>query len=241
MGKISKRKIGLLVLLLAAIIIGLWSLPAGQWMNQLQTRVKALGPLGPFAYVLVYIATTLLLIPGSLLTIGAGGIFGFALGLAVVVAGANLGALCAFLLTRSLLRWKVARWAAANPKFAALDRAIGRDGFKMVLLSRLSPVFPFTLLNYMLGLTTVRTGTYVLANLIGMLPGSFLYVYIGVTAHEAISSSSGAPGAWKLLLKIVGLLATIAIVVLITRMAKRAIAQAEENTDTNPQDNPEGF
>jgi uncharacterized membrane protein YdjX (TVP38/TMEM64 family) len=169
-----------------------------------------------------------LLVPGSVLTIGAAGIFSFWKALAVVVIGANLGALGAFWLTRTFLRERVVQWAAANPKFTALDRAIGREGFKMVLLARLSPVFPFTLLNYLLGLTTVRMSSYVLANLIGMLPGTFLYVYIGATARDALSAGSSSVGRWQLVLRIAGLLATVAVVVLITRTAKRALAQAEQ-------------
>src|SRR5205085_7213880 len=206
-----------------------------------QASIEGLGRLAPIAYVLLYVATTVLLIPGSLLTIGAGGIFGFWQGLVVVIVSANLAALVAFLLTRTFLRQRVARWAAANPKFAALDRAIGREGFKMVLLVRLSPVFPFTLLNYLLGLTTVRTSSYVLANLIGMLPGTFLYVYIGATARDALGSSTGSVGAWKLALKIVGLLATIAVVTLVARTARRAMAQAEkENADAVTDLKPQG-
>nr|MDQ3013526.1 TVP38/TMEM64 family protein [Acidobacteriota bacterium] len=190
----KNKKVWLLALLAAAIGAALAVLPVGEWLKDLQSSIESLGPLAPIAYVLLYVATTVLLIPGSLLTLGAGSIFGFWLGLAVVLAGANLGALGAFLLTRYFLREKVARWAAANPKFAALDRAIGREGFKMVLLARLSPAFPFTLLNYLLGLTTVRTSAYVLANLIGMLPGTFLYVYIGVTARDALSGGAGGVG-----------------------------------------------
>lgn len=235
------KKVGLTGLLIIALIVSLRLLPIAQGLNGLQELIKGLGPIAPVAYVLVYVATTLLLIPGSLLTIGAGGVFGFWLGFAVVVVGANLGALCAFLLTRTFLREKVAQWAAGNPRFAALDRAIGREGFKMVLLSRLSPVFPFTLLNYLLGLTRVRTGAYVLANLIGMLPGTFLYVYIGVTARDALGASSGSLGKWQFALKIVGLLATVAVVVLVTRTAKRAMAQAEkENAEAVSEFKPQG-
>ena len=106
------------------------------------------------------------------------------------VIGANLGALCSFLLARTFLRERVSNWATGNPRFASLDRAIAREGFKVVLLSRLSPVFPFTLFNYFLGLTNVGVSSYVLANLIGMLPGSFLYVYFGATAREALAGGS---------------------------------------------------
>lgn len=205
-------------------------LPVGNWLVESQSLIKSLGPFAPIAYVLVYVITTVLMIPGSLLTIGAGGLFGLWLGFAVVVAGANIGALCAFLLARTLLRKRVARWAAGNPKFAAIDKAIGREGFKMVLLLRLSPVFPFSLLNYLLGLTTVKTGEYVLANLIGMLPATFMIVYIAATARDALSG--GGLGVWQIVLRVIGLLATIAVVVIVTRTARKALAQVEkENAD----------
>ncbi|MGH9801678.1 MAG: TVP38/TMEM64 family protein, partial [Blastocatellia bacterium] len=219
-----------------AAFIGLRFLPVSDWLNFLQTRIEGLESFAPIAYVLLYVVTTVLLIPGSLLTIGAAGIFSFWKALAVVLAGANLGALCAFWLTRTFLREKVARWAEANPKFAALDRAIGREGFKMVLLVRLSPVFPFTLLNYLLGLTTVRTGSYVLANLIGMLPGTFLYVYIGATARDALRAGASGVGMWQMVLRVVGLLATVAVVALVTRTARKALAQVEqENIEAVPE------
>ncbi len=224
----QKLKPFLLIALLLALGIGFLFLPIRQWFLLLQVRIEALGAIGPIVIIVVYVALTVLLIPGSALTLGASTIFGFWKGLAIVLVGANLGALCSFLLARTTLREKVARWAAANPKFAALDRAIGQNGFKMVFLARLSPVFPFTLLNYLLGLTTVRTPAYILANLIGMLPGTVLYVYLGATAHDALAGGT-ATGAtlWQQALKVVGLLATIAVVVSVTRIARKAMAQAE--------------
>ncbi|MFN0110536.1 MAG: TVP38/TMEM64 family protein [Blastocatellia bacterium] len=226
----KNKKLWLMVLLVIPGGILLRYLPGGDWLAQLQSLIKSLGGFAPVAYVLVYVATTVLMIPGSVLTIGAGGLFGLWVGFAVVVAGANIGALCAFLLARTFLRERVARWAAGNPKFAAIDKAIGREGFKMVLLLRLSPVFPFSLLNYLLGLTTVKTGEYVLANLIGMLPATFMIVYIAATARDALSADG--LGAWQIALRIVGLLATIAVVVIVTRIARKALAQVEkENAD----------
>jgi uncharacterized membrane protein YdjX (TVP38/TMEM64 family) len=226
----KNKKLWLIGLLVVAVVVLLRLLPVGEWLVHLQGWIKTLGPFAPVAYVLLYVATTVLLIPGSLLTIGAAGIFSFWKALIVVWVGANIGALVAFLLTQTFLRERVALWAAGNPKFAALDRAIGREGFKMVLLVRLSPVFPFALLNYLLGLTTVRLSSYVLANLIGMLPGTFLYVYIGATARDALSASASGIGTWELALRVIGLLATIAVVALVTRTARKALAQVEQET-----------
>ena len=180
-------KIALVGFLAAALFVGFLLLPIRQWFTEFEGAVASLGALGPAVVVLVYILCTVLFIPGSAITIGAGTLFGLSTGFIVVVIGANLGALASFLLARSLLREKVTSWASANPKFRSLDQAIGKQGFKMVLLTRLSPVFPFVLLNYLLGLTAVRTPSYVLANLLGMLPATFLFVYIGAAARDALA------------------------------------------------------
>ncbi len=154
-------------------------------------------------------------------------------GFVVVFVGANLGALCAFLLARRLVRDRVARWAESHPKFRALDRAVGQQGFKMVFLLRLSPAFPFTLLNYLLGLTAVRTAAYVLANVLGMVPGAFLYVYIGAAARDAIAGADGSLDIYQRVLKYVGLLATTTVVVIVTRIARKALREAEEAQSGN--------
>jgi len=221
-------KIVILILVLVAAVFGFRMLPIREWFIELEAYVRSLGAVGPAVWTLAYIVCTVLFIPGSALTLGAGGLFGLKTGFLVVLVGANIGALCAFLLSRTLLRQKVAGWAERNPKFKSLDRAIGGQGFKMVFLSRLSPAFPFSLLNYLLGLTAVRTGAYVLANLLGMLPGIFLFVYIGVTARDAIAGQTDASaGFYQQILKYVGLLATVAVVVVVTRVARKAMREAE--------------
>jgi uncharacterized membrane protein YdjX (TVP38/TMEM64 family) len=231
----QKQKPFLLIALLLAIGIGFLFLPIRQWFLLLHGHIEALGPIGPIVVVVAYVALTVLLIPGSALTLGASTIFGLWKGLVIVLIGANLGALSSFLLARTTMREKVARWAEANPKFAALDHAIGQNGFKMVFLSRLSPVFPFTLLNYLLGLTNVRISAYILANLFGMLPGTFLYVYVGATARDALTDNTASSATWwQQGLKVIGLLATVAIVVIVTRIARKALVQAEA-ANNNPQ------
>ena len=225
----------LLIVIALAVVAGLALLPVRDWFAQLQGWIAQLGATGPMVLAAVYVVATVLLIPGSVLTIGAGTLFGLWVGALTALTGANLGALCSFLLSRTLLRERVAKWAEANPKFAALDRAIGESGFKMVLLSRLSPAFPFVLLNYLLGLAKVRTGAYVLANLLGMLPGTFLYTYLGVAAREALGgASASAAGPYKQILTWVGLAATIGVVVLVTRAARKALADAGETQTMTP-------
>ena len=230
----SKRKVIVVGVLFVAVAVGFLFLPVREWFGAVQVYVERLGPLGPAAFATAYAILAVLLVPGSALTIGAGTIFGIWTGLVVVLVGANLGALVSFLLARTLLRDKVAEWAKANPRFEALDRAIAKEGFKVVLLSRLSPAFPFTLLNYLLGLTKVGVGSYVLANILGMLPGTFLYVYIGASLSSGLSAEASL---FKQILLGVGLLATVGVVILVTRTAKRAIAEVE--ADAAPEE-PEG-
>ena len=218
-----------IVLLLSALVTAVLLLPIREWFMQFESYVRSLGAIGPVVVVLVYILCTVLFIPGSAITIGSGTLFGLTTGFIVVVLGANLGALCAFFLARGLLREKVATWAAANPKFRSLDQAIGRQGFKMVLLTRLSPVFPFVLLNYLLGLTAVRPAAYALANLLGMLPATFLFVYVGAAARDAIAGQMDvSAGVYQQILKYVGLAATVAVVVFVTRVARKALREAEQ-------------
>ncbi len=228
----NKSKVILLVLLAAAVFVGFLFLPARQWFMELEGYVQSLGAIGPAVVAVAYVLCTVLFIPGSAITIGSGTLFGLKTGFIVVLFGANLGALCSFLLARTFLREKVASWAEANPKFRSLDRAIGKQGFKMVLLTRLSPVFPFVLLNYFLGLTAVRVGSYALANLFGMLPATFLFVYIGAAARDAIAGQMDASaGFYQQILKYVGLLATVVVVVVVTRVARKALREAEQTRE----------
>jgi uncharacterized membrane protein YdjX (TVP38/TMEM64 family) len=221
----------IVIFVIVGVAAALFFLPFRDWFAQFEEYVKSLGNLGPIAVALAYVVTTILFIPGSALTIGSGTLFGLRTGFIVVLIGANVGALCAFLLARTLLRDKVAKWAEGNTRFRSLDRALGQQGFKMVFLSRLSPVFPFNLLNYLLGLTAIPTSAYILANLFGMLPGMFLYVYIGAAARDAIAGTDSSTGMYQQALKYIGLLATIAVVIIVTRIARRAMSEAERDQE----------
>lgn len=191
-------------------------------------RVTALGPLGPVIYVLCYGVAAVVLVPASLLTMAAGAAFGVPLGVAVALTGASLGAALAFLVGRHLARSRVERSLAGHPDFAAIDRAIGRDGRRIVFLLRLSPLFPYNLMNYALGLTTVRFRDYVVAS-VGMLPATAVYVYYGKVVGDLAALAAGtAPvrGPWYYALLAVGIAATIGVTALVTRTARRALQQA---------------
>lgn len=200
----------------------------GVFLDRFVDWVEGLGALGPAAFILGYVAATVAFIPGAVLTLAAGAVFGLGPGVVYVMVGATAGSSLAFLLARSVAREAIARRLAGNPKFAAIDRAVGREGFRIVLLLRLSPVFPFNMLNYGLGLTNVRFADYVLAS-IGMLPGSLLYTYSGFLAGDVVRLAGNAgpergPGYYAVVA--LGLAATVTVAALVTRTARRAIREA---------------
>jgi len=145
--------------------------------------IEGLGIVGGIAFIAIYIIATVAFLPGSILTLGAGIVFGVLLGAVYVFIGATLGAIAAFLVGRYLARGWISKKIEGNQKFAAIDKAVAREGFKIVLLTRLSPVFPFNLLNYAFGITGVSLKDYVLGS-IGMIPGTVMYVYIGSLAGD---------------------------------------------------------
>jgi len=192
--------------------------------------LENLGPLGYVIFFVAYVAACVLFIPGSLLTLGAGAIYGVFAGTILVSVSSTIGATAAFLVGRYLARDWVARKIRGNAKFAAIDNAVGVEGWKIVGLTRLSPVFPFNLLNYAYGLTTVRLRDYILASWIGMLPGTIMYVYLGSLAKSLSSLGADCPDCERTALQWtlygLGLVATIAVTILITRIARRALRQA---------------
>lgn len=184
--------------------------------------IMQLGGWGQVFFVLIYAAATVLLIPGTILGLGAGAMFGVLHGSLLVSLGSTLGATCAFLLGRYLARDWVAGKIAKRTSFAAIDQAVAREGWKIVLLTRLSPVFPFTLLNYAFGLTPVSLRDYVVASWIGMLPGTVMFVYLGSLARAGVEPQAHTTGEW--ILHGLGLLATVTVTVFVTRLARRALA-----------------
>ncbi|KAF0124823.1 MAG: SNARE associated Golgi family protein [Elusimicrobia bacterium] len=187
-------------------------------------RLAALGPAGAAAFVLLYIAAAALLVPGSALTLGAGAIYGVVWGSLIVSLASTLGAAAAFLIGRHLARGWVEKKVAGSPAFAAIAAAVAEGGWRIVGLTRLSPVFPYTLLNYAYGLTKVPFKEYLLASWIGMMPGTVMYVYLGALAGELARSGSGggrSPAEWALYAG--GLAATVIVTVYVTRLARRKL------------------
>lgn len=200
---------------------------AAEYIPRFAAWVEGLGFWGPLVFVLGYAAAAVAFIPGSLLTLAAGAIFGLGRGTLYAFLGASLGASAAFLLARTAARKAIERKIEGNEKFRAIDGAVAKEGLKVVALLRLSPVFPFTLLNYALGLTQVKFRDYLLACL-AMLPGTLLYVYYGkaIGSVAALAGGASAPqGAAHWVSLGVGLAATVAVTAYITRLAGRALRQ----------------
>ncbi len=227
------------LLILAAVLVVVRSLPFDQAMSAMKGWIAGLGVWGPVVLALLYVVATVLFVPGSLLTLAAGALFGLGVGTATVSVGSTVGASLAFLIARYGAREKVAQMAQGNRHFGAIDRAIGEGGWKIVGLLRLSPAIPFNLQNYLYGLTPVRFWPYAVTSWLAMLPGTFLYVYIGHVTGAAIGSDRQRSAAeWGMLA--VGLLATVVLTVYVTRLARRKLkeqvdeAGEEEATSATP-------
>src|SRR5438093_2646046 len=193
--------------------------------------IGKLGPWGPVIFAGLYVVATVLFVPGSVLTLGAGAVFGVALGSVCVSISATLGATAAFLVGRYLARDAVARRIEKNEKFATIDRAVAGEGWRIVLLTRLSPVFPFTLLNYAFGLTQVKLSHYMLASWIGMMPGTVMYVYLGSLVNVGAGHRQRTSGEW--VLYGIGLLATVTVTVFVTRVARKALEKKISSSEAS--------
>ncbi len=214
----------------AIVLIGRF---AGSSIPAFASWVERLGPWGPVAYIGGYIVACIAFIPGSLPTMAAGALFGLGWGTVYAFIGESLGGIAAFLVSRRIARPLVERRLAGTPRFAAIDRAVAVRGLRIVMLLRLSPVFPFNFLNYALGVTGVRLTDYALAS-VAMLPGAFLYVYYGKLIGDVAKLASGervatGTGYWAFLT--LGLVATIAVTTVIARLASAAVREATEEHD----------
>jgi uncharacterized membrane protein YdjX (TVP38/TMEM64 family) len=189
--------------------------------------VTALGPWGPALFVVLYVLATVLLLPAVALTLGAGALFGVVAAFVLVTVGATLGAVAAFLVGRYLARGWVSRRIAGSAPLGALDEAVAREGWKIVALTRLSPAFPFVLLNYAFGLTRVPLRHYAPATLVGMMPGIALYAYLGSLAGDVAVAAAGGRvrTPWEWALYAIGFLATAAVTVYVTRLARTTLAR----------------
>ncbi|MEA5450145.1 TVP38/TMEM64 family protein [Leptolyngbya sp. CCNP1308] len=210
-----------------------------QQLVQALAWIDGLGAIAPLAFILLYIVITVAFVPASIVTLGAGVVFGVVKGSALVFVGAMLGATAAFLVGRYGARSWVDSKIAKNRRFQAVDDAIAQDGRKIIFLLRLSPVFPFNLLNYSLGLSQISLKDYVVGT-VGILPGTIMYVYLGslvgnLATLGADSSQPPEAATVQWIIRIVGLVATVAVTLYVTRIARRALNEALPDEPVSPE------
>lgn len=218
-------KLGAIAIMIIGLIIATKYLGiAGVISQNLQDAlawIQGLGYWGAIIFITIYIVATVLLIPGTILTLGAGFVFGVIKGSVLVSIASTLGATAAFLVGRYFVRGWVAEQIERQPKFKAIDEAVAKDGWKIVGLTRLSPIFPFNFLNYAFSVTQVSLQDYVLASWIGMMPGTVMYVYFGSLAKDLASLGAGVRA--PIWLQVIGFIATVLVTVYVTKIAKKAL------------------
>jgi uncharacterized membrane protein YdjX (TVP38/TMEM64 family) len=202
-------------------------LPVQDWLQAIESWVRDWGAAGGLVFGLVYVAATLLFVPGSVLTLMAGVLFGVVRGTLIVSLASTTTAALAFLIARHVARGSVELLARRDARFAALDQAIREGGWRIVALLRLSPVVPFSLSNYLYGLTPVAFGPYLLASWIAMVPATVLYVSLGAAGRAAAGGKRG-PAEWALIG--VGIVATLVATIMITRTARRRLDTVKART-----------
>lgn len=214
-----------------AAIFGAWFLlPVDDWLKVFSKWIEGLGVWGYVLFVGVYILACLVLAPGTPLTIAAGLVFGLGWGFVVVLIGATLGSALAFLSARYVVRDKVKKMLKGKPKFTAIEQAITDDGWKVVLMLRLSPLVPFNLQNYFFGVTEVKFWHFVAATFVGIMPGSLLYLYIGA-AGQALGGGGGKWGTPQWIFFGVGLIVTLVVTIFVGKKARQKLKGAGAGAD----------
>lgn len=230
MNRIAKAVRWVLVaVMVLGIAVILHQFPVGPAVRNLEDWSAGLGIWGPLVFGLLYVAAVLALLPGSALTLAAGALFGLIGGTIAASLASTTGAALAFLIGRYLARQRIEALLPRYPAFDVVDKAISESGWKIVALLRLSPAVPFNLQNYLYGLTGIRFWPYLLTSWLAMLPTTFLYVYLGDLGWQSLQAAAGdakhsrSAAEWAML--IVGLLATVAVTVYLTRLARKALRQ----------------
>jgi uncharacterized membrane protein YdjX (TVP38/TMEM64 family) len=224
-------------LILVSLLLVIRRLPVAALVEALRTQVRTWGAWGPIAFGLGYVAAVVLLVPASALTLAAGALFGLAMGTLTASVASTTGVALVFLLSRYLARDWVARKVRRYRLFEAIDRAITKGGWKVVALMRLSPAVPFNLQNYLYGVSGLSFRECVLTSWLAMLPGTFLYAYLGYLRRAGLEATAGqersqTPAEWALLA--VGFLATVAVTVLVTRLARQALRERMDANEPFP-------
>ena len=216
---------------LVAVFAAWFLLPLKDWLDTFSGWIEGLGVWGGVVFAAAYIVATVFLAPGAPFTIAAGLVFGLGWGFPVVMVGATVGAALAFLTARYLVRDRIKGMIEKRPKFQAVDKAVAEDGWKVVLLLRLSPLVPFNLQNYFFGITQIKFWHYVLATFVGIIPGVILYLYLGAIGG-ALTGGGGEWGTAQWVFFGIGLAATIVVAFLVTKKAKEKLKEAGVREDS---------
>lgn len=225
---VSRTKLVVFTAVLVAAAMAVLVLPVLPWLTRLFESIAALGPWGPIALIGVYIISCVFLIPASIPTFAAGILFGVFKGSLVAMAGGVLGACAAYWIGRFLARDWMARRIARSRRITALDNAVDEHGLTVVILSRLSPIAPYVLLNYAFGLTKVPFWKYVLGTVIGVAPAMVVYVYIGAGLRSLTEIASYAhregptPPVYHVFFW-AGLGVTVVVTILLMRLAQKVL------------------
>jgi uncharacterized membrane protein YdjX (TVP38/TMEM64 family) len=228
------QRVGIAVVIIVAVVIV--ARVAGSGVPRFTAWVSAQGAWAPVAYLAGYVLLTVAFVPGALPTMAAGAIFGLGEGTLYAFLGEVLGGIASFVMARSVARPLVEARLQSSPRFATLDRAVAREGRRIVFMLRLSPAIPFNALNYALGITTIRFVDYVVAS-VAMLPACFLYVYYGKLIGDVAALAGGAAPPrdvmyWTATAVAVGV--TIAVSALLARIATRALRAASVHPPGDP-------
>ena len=210
---------------IVALLVAWQFLPLHDWLRTLEDRIDGLGFLGAVLYAAVCIVGALLFVPGSILGLGAGYLFGVGGGMAVGWVGETAAAALGFLVSRYVARHAVERIARRSRKFAAIDRAVGRNGWKMVGLLRLAAIVPFALSNYIFGLSSVAFLSYMVVTAVGVIPGCFFYVYLGAAGKSFSEKGDLGPLHWAVIGA--GVVTSVVMTIVITRLTQKELKKAD--------------
>ena len=203
--------------------------PLAEWLAEVQQKIMHLGAWSAICYPLLYAGCNVLLLPGGLLSIGGGFFFGLWWGFLIVLVGNVAGAAISFFLSRWIGRRWLRRKLLRNSTLEALEPAVEREGWKIILLSQLHPLFPTSLLNYLYGLTTIRFRTCMLWIAIGQAPGLFLYAYVGTLGQLGLNLMRGKthPRLVEYWVWGGGLLLSAGVLIALGRISLRLLQEAE--------------
>lgn len=234
-GAFYYQLIGFSLLITTAIVIGRF-VPIAATLSELQHQIALAGYAAPVAYPLLIAVCNLLLLPAGILSVGGGFFFGLWWGFAIVLAGNVIGAAVAFFLGRKLGRARMERLLRKHAKWTHLDEAIAREGWKIILLSQLHPLFPVSLINYVYGITRIRFWPCLWWTLVGRTPGIFLYVYLGTLGQFGLNLARGRsqPEAAEYLFWTAGLVLTLVFTALLGRLSLRLLKEAEAKAKAAP-------